>query len=64
MADGFPWREVMAFGLGQLKLAPRDFWAATPRELAAAAQGLRGHAVAPPDRAALDAMMQRYPDRT
>ena len=33
----FPWSDVMAFGLGVLKLTPAEFWAMTPREL--------GHAV-------------------
>jgi uncharacterized phage protein (TIGR02216 family) len=63
MADGFPWRDVMAFGLGRLHLAPRDFWAMTPRELAAAAEGMGGPRLAPPARAALEALMQRYPDQ-
>ncbi|HVV94709.1 MAG TPA: phage tail assembly chaperone [Hyphomicrobiales bacterium] len=44
-----------------LRLAPRDFWAMTPRELAAAAHALP-HALPPPDRATLDALMRRYPD--
>ena len=26
----FPWAEMMAMGLGALRLSPRDFWAATP----------------------------------
>ena len=32
----FPWREVMAFGLGRLRWAPDAFWAASPREIIAA----------------------------
>ena len=53
----------MAFGLGQLHLSPRDFWAMTPRELAAAGDGVFGPRVAPPSRGELDEMIARYPDR-
>jgi uncharacterized phage protein (TIGR02216 family) len=58
----FPWREAMAFGLGALRLAPDDFWSMTPRELAAAVEGLRG--LASPDCADLDlaALMRAFPD--
>jgi uncharacterized phage protein (TIGR02216 family) len=35
----FPWEEVMAAGLGILRLAPRIFWEMTPRELDAALKG-------------------------
>jgi uncharacterized phage protein (TIGR02216 family) len=54
----------MIASLGQLHLAPRDFWAMTPRELDAA---LRGHfgigpASAPLNRATLDALLQAFPD--
>lgn len=56
--DGFPWRRFMQLGLGVLGLSPRDFWQATPREIAAAfpaaAQGLT--------KLDLDDMMQRFPD--
>lgn len=62
VSDRFPWRAAMAFGLGKLGLAPAAFWAMTPRELAAAAEGVFGRAAAPLARAQLDDMMQRYPD--
>ncbi|MFM9943204.1 MAG: phage tail assembly chaperone [Hyphomicrobiaceae bacterium] len=54
----------MAAGLGLLRLAPRDFWAMTPRELAAALRGLNGIAVAiaPPTHADLARLAARYPD--
>lgn len=50
---------MMELGLGVLRLSPRQFWAATPREIAAAfpmpsSQG--------PPRAALDHLMQCFPD--
>ncbi len=57
----FPWREAIGFGLGVLKLPPREFWAMTPRELAYAIEAVRGRAV-PLERAALDELMRRYPD--
>ena len=60
----FPFRAAMAFGLGQLKLSPRDFWAMTPRELAAAAEGMLGRVTEPIERAALAELMNRYPDPT
>jgi uncharacterized phage protein (TIGR02216 family) len=52
----------MAFGLGVLRLAPAAFWAMTPRELAAAADGTSGGRTEPPRRTALEALMRRYPD--
>jgi len=51
----------MALGLGLLRLAPRDFWATTPRELAAALRPPR--APAAPGRDALAGMMAAFPDR-
>jgi uncharacterized phage protein (TIGR02216 family) len=55
----------MAFGLGVLRLTPRDFWAMTTRELAAAIDGVTGRAgrLAPMTRAELAALMQAFPNR-
>lgn len=59
----FPWRAVMATGLGLLRLPPRDFWAMTPIEFAHAA-GLAGEAGAGrPGRDELAALMRQFPDR-
>ena len=58
----FPWREAIGFGLGVLRLAPEQVWRMTPRELACAIAAVRGPHVAPPDRAALDDLMRRFPD--
>lgn len=55
----FPWTEYMRLGLGVLRLSPREFWAATPREIAAAFPGARRETMG---RAGLAALMQRYPD--
>ncbi|MCB1487034.1 MAG: phage tail assembly chaperone [Bauldia sp.] len=54
---------MMAVGFGRLGLASHDFWAMTPRELAAAVEGAFGRAAAPPDRAMLERLMTRFPDR-
>ncbi len=60
--EPFPWRELMALGLGRLGLDSAAFWSMTPRELAAAVEGLTGIRGAPPDRARLEALMRRFPD--
>ena len=62
--EPFPWAEAMAFGFGALRLSSRDFWALTPRELAAAAEGVRGRARPSPPltRARLEALMNAHPD--
>jgi uncharacterized phage protein (TIGR02216 family) len=52
----------MAFGIGRLGLSPRDFWAATPRELAAAARGLGGGPMSGMGRGDLAALAARFPD--
>jgi uncharacterized phage protein (TIGR02216 family) len=61
-AATFPWEEVLAFGLGRLRLTPEALWATTPLELAAAWRAFAGPATRPPDRNALDALMARFPD--
>ena len=53
----------MRFGLGVLRLAPRQFWQTTPRELHAAAEGVFGaRDGATPSRDRLDALMRAFPD--
>lgn len=54
----------MVFGLGVLKLAPRDFWAMTPRELALALAGALPAArrTTPMHRETLFGLMKAYPD--
>ncbi len=59
----FDWDGAMHAGLGLLRLAPRDFWAMTPRELAAALGAFMPRHAAAPGRAALSEMMRRFPDR-
>lgn len=52
----------MAFGLGVLRLSPAAFWSMTPRELAAAAEGVYGRRTGAPSRAALESLMRAFPD--
>jgi uncharacterized phage protein (TIGR02216 family) len=54
----------MALGLGVLRLSPTEFWAMTPRELAAALRGALGRLIPGPaiDRAGLARLMSRFPD--
>jgi uncharacterized phage protein (TIGR02216 family) len=63
MPEPFPWARALAIGLGVLRLSPEQFWNMTPREFAAALRGLHGDPAAPLDRAALDALIARFPDR-
>ncbi|WP_089176289.1 phage tail assembly chaperone [Bosea sp. AS-1] len=59
----FPWGEAMAFGLGRLGWPPDRFWAATPRELAAAMRAWRHDARREvPARATLEGLMAAFPD--
>ena len=58
----FPWTAAMRFGLGVLRLSSREFWALTPRELAAAWAALMGEQSGPLARSELDGLMERYPD--
>jgi uncharacterized phage protein (TIGR02216 family) len=55
----------MAFGLGILRWAPAAFWRATPRELMAAAQGLRGGPMTlPASSQDLAKLMRAFPDKS
>jgi uncharacterized phage protein (TIGR02216 family) len=58
----FPWDEIMAFGFGRLRLSSEQFWAMTPREMAAAMAAVLPRREAAPGRTALDALMARFPD--
>ncbi len=63
----FAWDELMRLGLGTLGLAPDVFWAMTPVELQRALEGagvlVPGGGAAWMERAALDALMARFPDK-
>ncbi|MCZ4344885.1 rcc01693 family protein [Devosia neptuniae] len=58
----FPWGAAMGFGLGVLRLPARDFWALTPRELAAAWGAIMGAPTGPLSRGDLSDLMERFPD--
>ena len=60
----FPWPQVLAIGLGVLRLPPEQFWRMTPREFAAALRGLYGEPAAPIDRGSFEALARRFPDAT
>lgn len=60
MSAPFPFAAAIAFGLGTLRMEPTAFWRTTPRELLALAAPPDG--ARPPGRAALDALLERYPD--
>ena len=57
----FPWDTAMRFGLGVLRLPPRDFWRMTARELASAWGAVMGDR-GPLARNELDGLMERFPD--
>ncbi|MCA3555307.1 phage tail assembly chaperone [Aestuariivirga sp.] len=57
----FPWEKMMATGLGTLRLSPRDFWAATPREIAAAFPKRQPGAL---PRDVLERLLEQFPDDT
>lgn len=59
--SAFPWDAVLALGLSALRWRPRDLWAATPRELAAAA-GLTRPRAAALGRAEFDRLLAAHPD--
>jgi uncharacterized phage protein (TIGR02216 family) len=52
----------MSVGFGAMRLSSAAFWSLTPRELAAALEILDARA-APPARAGLNELMNRFPDR-
>ena len=53
---------VMRFGLGVLRLAPAEFWATTPREIAAAMRAFETGAHRPPTSDAFAALAAAFPD--
>lgn len=65
--EAFPWEAVMATCLGRLGWTPEAFWAATPREVAAALAGhgmKHGQGAGRLARPGLEALMRRFPDET
>ena len=54
--------QAIGFGLGVLRLAPEQFWAMTPRELACAIEAVTGRGGAPLPRETLNQLIERFPD--
>jgi uncharacterized phage protein (TIGR02216 family) len=52
----------MAFGLGVLRLSPKDFWSISPCELAAAWEGVYGAALESSGAPDLQGLMRAFPD--
>ena len=59
--ESLTWDELMAFGLGAMRLSPAAFWTMTLKELAAATRGMAPQREAI-GRERLEAMMQAFPD--
>jgi len=61
--SAFPWNEAMRLGFGVLRLSSKEFWGLTPRELAAAFEGVSGRTRGgAPGRDALAGLMAAFPD--
>jgi uncharacterized phage protein (TIGR02216 family) len=61
-AGAFPWPVLMQFGLGVLRLAPRDFWSLSLPELYAAMQAHYRRLPVPITRVELEQLMRDHPD--
>ena len=63
MKNQIPWKSLMAFGFGVLKLSPKKFWKMSLPELQATIDGMCGYEVHDPlSREELSNLMQLYPD--
>ena len=61
--SAFPWNEAMRLGFGVLRLSSKEFWGLTPRELAAAFEGVSGRTRGgAPGRDVLAGLMAAFPD--
>ena len=59
--SGIPWRDLLRFGLCELRLSPDDFWSQTPAELLLMS-GVENGAGEILLRSELSELMKRYPD--
>ena len=66
-SEGLAWVELMRLGLGALRLPPEVFWAMTPVEFQRALEGAgilaAGGGAAWMERATLEGLMARFPDK-
>jgi uncharacterized phage protein (TIGR02216 family) len=60
----FPWAAAMRFGLGRLRLSPKEFWSMTPLELAASAEGFLGVGAPTLGLEGLQQLMRQFPDQS
>jgi uncharacterized phage protein (TIGR02216 family) len=60
-----PWPELMAFGLGHLRLSSKEFWGMSLRELDAAIEGRLGKSTTYTSvtRNQLAELMRKHPDQ-
>ncbi|MBW3098666.1 phage tail assembly chaperone [Pseudohoeflea coraliihabitans] len=61
-ANTLPWRAMIAFGLGRLRLAPKEFWALSYPEFLALTGSISVAKAAPLSRVDLEKLLQTYPD--
>ncbi|CTQ34235.1 rcc01693 family protein [Jannaschia rubra] len=62
MTERLDWPGLMAAGMRHLGLRPAEFWSLTPAELAFLLG--QGDGRLPMDRAGLDALAARFPDKS
>ncbi len=58
----FPFKELMEFGFGVLKLSSKDFWNMTPREIIAAYRAIYPNPGAPIERKRFEELLEQFPD--
>ena len=65
MNNSIPWSQLIAFGMGSLRLSSSQFWTMTLRELDAAmlAHKDRFAIQNSPDRLLLEQLIELYPDK-
>lgn len=60
--EAFPWRKTMAFAFSILKMSPKDFWASSPLEIAAAMEAYSPQSPYPMSQQTLSQLMGQFPD--
>lgn len=60
-----PWPELMRIGMGQLRMAPDQFWACTPKEFKAVLEGATGKSSEQTiSRSILNDLIRQHPDNS
>jgi Conserved hypothetical phage protein (DUF2376). len=60
--EPFPWQQAMGIAFAWLRLSPKDFWAMSPRELAAALSVFEPGEGQALQRRELEELMRLFPD--